>query len=241
MTGMELEPTPPATATDMLGAIVADGAGRAGRRRRRRAAARLRPRHRGLGRVRLVPAGAGRRRRRSAARAVGSVAMAETMVRMGELAASAVDGDVLVSLGLGSCIGLALLDRRLGVAGLAHVVLPSSGGHAAPGSFKFADSAVPELIDASSRPVAGARCSTPCWSAARACSPCLRPRSKSASATRPPCATSSPRRTSRSSPPRPAATAAGRSASSSARGAVTVREAGGADKVLVGRGMEVAA
>jgi len=65
---------------------------------------------------------------------------------MGELAASAVAGDVLVSLGLGSCIGLALVDRRLGVAGLAHVVLPSSGGHAAPRSFKFADKAVPELI-----------------------------------------------------------------------------------------------
>jgi chemotaxis protein CheD len=73
--------------------------------------------------------------------------MAETMVRMGELAASAVPGDVLVSLGLGSCIGLALIDRRLGIAGLAHVVLPDSGGHASPGSFKFADRAVPELID----------------------------------------------------------------------------------------------
>jgi chemotaxis protein CheD len=73
--------------------------------------------------------------------------MPETMVRMGELAASAVQGDVLVSLGLGSCIGLALVDRRLGVAGLAHVVLPSSGGHAAPGSYKFADRAVPELIE----------------------------------------------------------------------------------------------
>jgi chemotaxis protein CheD len=73
--------------------------------------------------------------------------MAETMVRMGELAASAVAGDVLVSLGLGSCIGLALLDRRLGVAGLAHVVLPSSGGNAPKGSWKFADFAVPELVD----------------------------------------------------------------------------------------------
>jgi chemotaxis protein CheD len=73
--------------------------------------------------------------------------MPETMVRMGELAASAVPGDVLVSLGLGSCIGVALVDRRLGVAGLAHVVLPSSGGHAAPGSYKFADRAVPELIE----------------------------------------------------------------------------------------------
>src|SRR6476469_908755 len=69
--------------------------------------------------------------------------MAETMVRMGELAASAVAGDVLVSLGLGSCIGLAVLDRRVGVAGLAHVVLPESAG--APG-LKFADRAVPELV-----------------------------------------------------------------------------------------------
>ena len=66
---------------------------------------------------------------------------------MGELAVSAVAGDVLVSLGLGSCIGLALLDRRLGVAGLAHVVLPSSGGNAAKEALKFADCAVPELVD----------------------------------------------------------------------------------------------
>jgi chemotaxis protein CheD len=72
--------------------------------------------------------------------------MAETMVRMGELAASAVAGDVLVSLGLGSCIGLALLDKRAGVAGLAHVVLPDSAGHSEVNRFKFADHAVPELI-----------------------------------------------------------------------------------------------
>src|SRR3954451_17079484 len=70
--------------------------------------------------------------------------MAETMVRMVELAASAVAGDVLVSLGLGSCIGLALLDRRTGVAGLAHVVLPESTGSR---DLKFADRGVPELVD----------------------------------------------------------------------------------------------
>ena len=73
--------------------------------------------------------------------------MPETMVRMGELATSAVAGDVLVSLGLGSCIGLALFDRRTGVAGLAHIVLPASTGNAAAGSYKFADIAVPELIE----------------------------------------------------------------------------------------------
>ena len=69
------------------------------------------------------------------------------MVRMGELAASAVAGDVLVSLGLGSCIGLAVLDRRVGVAGLAHNVLPASGDGAPAHAWKFADFAVPEVID----------------------------------------------------------------------------------------------
>ena len=73
--------------------------------------------------------------------------MAETMVRMGEFAFSATAGDMLVSLGLGSCIGLALLDRRAAVAGLAHVVLPAAEGRAgSPG--KFADTAVPALLEA---------------------------------------------------------------------------------------------
>ena len=69
------------------------------------------------------------------------------MVRMGELAASRTAGERLVTLGLGSCIGVALLDRRTGVAGLAHVVLPDSGGHTEVNRFKFADHAVPELIE----------------------------------------------------------------------------------------------
>ncbi len=72
--------------------------------------------------------------------------MSDTMVRMGELAASRVEGERLVSLGLGSCIGLTLLDRRAGVAGLAHIVLPAREGHAEVNLFKFADHAVPELI-----------------------------------------------------------------------------------------------
>lgn len=74
--------------------------------------------------------------------------MAETMVRMGEFAVSAVAGADLVSLGLGSCIGLVLLDRRAAVAGLAHVVLPAAIGtdRSAPG--KFADTAVDALVAA---------------------------------------------------------------------------------------------
>jgi chemotaxis protein CheD len=69
----------------------------------------------------------------------------ETMVRMGELAASRDPGHVLVSLGLGSCVGLALVDSRSGVAGLAHVVLPDSGGRDDKVG-RFADRAVPELV-----------------------------------------------------------------------------------------------
>jgi chemotaxis protein CheD len=72
--------------------------------------------------------------------------MSDTMVRMGELAASRAAGATLVTLGLGSCIGLVLLDRRVGVAGLAHIVLPASAGHNEVNPLKFADRAVPELL-----------------------------------------------------------------------------------------------
>ncbi len=79
-----------------------------------------------------------------------------TSVRMGEIAVSATEGDELIALGLGSCIGLALIDRKSGVAGLAHVVLPESrDGASEPG--KFADLAVPELISRMRRAGAGER------------------------------------------------------------------------------------
>jgi chemotaxis protein CheD len=65
---------------------------------------------------------------------------------MGELAIASA-GDVLITVGLGSCIGLALLDRGRDVAGLAHVVLPdvpAAGPGGTPG--KFAASAVATLL-----------------------------------------------------------------------------------------------
>ena len=77
------------------------------------------------------------------------MAGSEVMVRMGEFAVSAEAGIALVSIGLGSCIGLALLDRGKAVAGLAHVMLPTApaeGHGGAPG--KFADHAVGALLDA---------------------------------------------------------------------------------------------
>ncbi len=71
---------------------------------------------------------------------------AEIAVRMGEIAVSANPADVLVSLGLGSCIGLALVDQRRGIAGLAHVMLPEALAGGGPAG-KFADLAVPALVE----------------------------------------------------------------------------------------------
>jgi chemotaxis protein CheD len=71
--------------------------------------------------------------------------VAELVVRMGEIAATQHAGDVLVGLGLGSCIGLVLIEDRGPIAAMAHVVLPESNGKAASAG-KFADTAVPRLI-----------------------------------------------------------------------------------------------
>jgi chemotaxis protein CheD len=74
------------------------------------------------------------------------MSLTETMVRMGEYAVSG-NGEALVSIGLGSCIGLALVDPARGVAGLAHVMLPASppAGDAQLG--KYADTALPMLLE----------------------------------------------------------------------------------------------
>ncbi len=54
----------------------------------------------------------------------------------------------MVSLGLGSCIGLVIYDDSTKLAAMAHIMLPESRGgkdNTKPG--KFADTAVPTLID----------------------------------------------------------------------------------------------
>ncbi|UGS33734.1 chemotaxis protein CheD [Capillimicrobium parvum] len=72
-----------------------------------------------------------------------TVIVSELMVRMGELAASATPGEVLVTIGLGSCVGVALFDVRRPIVGLAHVMLPTGDATGAPA--KFADTGVPLL------------------------------------------------------------------------------------------------
>jgi chemotaxis protein CheD len=52
---------------------------------------------------------------------------------------------VLVTIGLGSCIGVALFDARRPIVGLAHVMLPT--GPAAGPEAKFADTGVPLLAE----------------------------------------------------------------------------------------------
>ncbi len=66
---------------------------------------------------------------------------------MGMMAVCRDTDDELYALGLGSCIGLAVVDRSAKVAGLAHIVLPEAGESQEEGEpGKFADRAVPELV-----------------------------------------------------------------------------------------------
>lgn len=53
----------------------------------------------------------------------------------------------LITTGLGSCVGIALLERDAGIGALAHILLPAptvSSGEATPG--KYASTAVPDMV-----------------------------------------------------------------------------------------------
>lgn len=58
-------------------------------------------------------------------------------------------GDVLKTTGLGSCVGLILYDEAAHVAGMAHIMLPSSdiAREAAFNRAKYADTAVPDMVE----------------------------------------------------------------------------------------------
>jgi chemotaxis protein CheD len=71
----------------------------------------------------------------------------EICVRVADAAVA--QGDVLLStLGLGSCIAIALYDPRTHVAGLAHILLPSESlARDRDNRAKFAGTAVPLLLE----------------------------------------------------------------------------------------------
>jgi len=57
--------------------------------------------------------------------------------------------DRIVTLGLGSCVGLTLYDPMTKIGGMVHIMLPSSAEMSDPANkAKFADTAVPVLINA---------------------------------------------------------------------------------------------
>nr|WP_219838828.1 chemotaxis protein CheD [Paenibacillus sp. R14(2021)] len=76
--------------------------------------------------------------------------MLENVVKVGmaDLKVAA-EGAILKTTGLGSCVGLTLFDERTKVAGMVHVMLPSSeiAREAAINIAKYADTSIPHLID----------------------------------------------------------------------------------------------
>jgi chemotaxis protein CheD len=69
------------------------------------------------------------------------------VVGLGELEVSNDTSLVLTCLGLGSCVCVIGYDPIAKVGGMAHVVLPDSDGRASSPSPKYADMAVPMLIE----------------------------------------------------------------------------------------------
>jgi len=54
---------------------------------------------------------------------------------------------VIVTLGLGSCVGVCVRDPNAKVGGMVHVMLPDSGGKKVPNPGKFADTGIAALVE----------------------------------------------------------------------------------------------
>jgi chemotaxis protein CheD len=75
--------------------------------------------------------------------------MASTEIKVGIADLNfVIDPGTIMTIGLGSCIGIALYDKILKVAGLAHIMLPDSTQFKSnTNPMKFADLAIPMLIE----------------------------------------------------------------------------------------------
>lgn len=75
--------------------------------------------------------------------------MANTEVKVGIADLNLVlDPGAIMTIGLGSCIGIALYDKMLKVAGLSHIMLPDSTQFKnITNPMKFADLAIPILVE----------------------------------------------------------------------------------------------
>ncbi|MEE8046386.1 MAG: chemotaxis protein CheD [Dehalococcoidia bacterium] len=77
---------------------------------------------------------------------MAEITLDSTVVGLGELKYADKTGQELVCLGLGSCVAVSAWDRAHKRGAMAHVVLPECTPGREP-TAKFADIAVPELID----------------------------------------------------------------------------------------------
>ena len=68
-------------------------------------------------------------------------------IGLGERVISRSPGDVLTAYGLGSCLGITMVDPQLNIAGMLHAVLPERMNGADPFSAKFVDSGIDGLLD----------------------------------------------------------------------------------------------
>jgi chemotaxis protein CheD len=75
------------------------------------------------------------------------VGMAEIKVLRIKAGSENIEPVLLTALGLGSCVGICLYDSVSMVAGMAHVVLPEASGKLGEPAGKFANVAVPSLVD----------------------------------------------------------------------------------------------
>lgn len=77
---------------------------------------------------------------------IGTVAQREAVVGMGELMVGRAFG-TLCCIGLGSCVAICAYDNLTHVGGMVHVVLPASHGNGQSCRAKYADTAVPLLLE----------------------------------------------------------------------------------------------
>ena len=76
-----------------------------------------------------------------------SVEVTEVVVDIADFAVAG-GGAVLVTAGLGSCVAVVLHDPSTGIAGLAHILLPTIGrGPPSIHPAKYAESGIPLLVD----------------------------------------------------------------------------------------------
>ncbi|WGS64512.1 chemoreceptor glutamine deamidase/glutamate methylesterase CheD [Marinitoga aeolica] len=68
------------------------------------------------------------------------------IIGIGEYASSK-SPDILITLGLGSCVGVCIWDKNKKVGGLIHVMLPNSPNGNVPKPGKYADLGIPLLIE----------------------------------------------------------------------------------------------